>query len=66
MKHHIMIALGLLMTVIFGYRMADAILTPGLGGLELYLAGGLILAGWLIFAGLKERRFARNESKSEG
>lgn len=61
MKHHIMIALGLLMAVIFGYRMANAILEPGLGLSELYLGGGLVLAAWLIFAGLKERRFARSQ-----
>ena len=61
MKHHIMIALGLLMTVIFGFRMANAVLEPGLGFSEAYLAGGLILAAWLIFAGLKERRFARSQ-----
>lgn len=62
MKHHIMIALGLLMAVVFGYRMANAILEPGLGLLEIYLAGGLVLAAWLIFGGLKERRAVRNET----
>ena len=62
MKHHIMIALGLLMAIVFGYRMANAILEPGLGLLEIYLAGGLVLAAWLIFGGLKERRAARTQT----
>ena len=63
MKHHIMIALGLLMTFIFGFRMANAVIDPGLGFRELYLAGGLFLAAWLILAGLKERRFARAQAQ---
>lgn len=63
MKHHIMIALGLLMTFIFGFRMANALIDPGLGFRELYLAGGLFLAAWLILAGLKERRFARAQAQ---
>lgn len=65
MKHHIMIAFGLLMAVVYSYRMANALLAPGLGVSELYLAGGLVIAAWLIFAGLKERRHARNRSESD-
>lgn len=59
MKHHIMIALGLLMAAIFAYLGAIAILEPGLGGREVYVAGGLILAVWLIFGGLAEWRALR-------
>jgi len=62
MKHHIMISMGILMAAIFSYRLANALVAPGFGGLELYLFGGIILAGWLIFAGLKERRAARSSS----
>lgn len=62
MKHHIMIALGLLMAVIFGYRAAMALLEPGLGVREAYLLGGLVIAAWLIFSGLKERRYARSNA----
>lgn len=65
MKHHIMIALGLLMTFIFGFRMAGAIVEPGFGFRELYLAGGLVLAAWLILAGLKERRYARAQAQDK-
>ena len=65
MKHHIMIAFGLLMAVVYSYRMANALMAPGLGTSELYLAGGLVIAAWLIFAGLKERRHARARSRSD-
>ncbi|MEL6724428.1 MAG: hypothetical protein AAFZ74_08590 [Pseudomonadota bacterium] len=64
MKHHIMIALGILMAVIFSFRMANAIVAPGLGISELYLLGGIVLAVWLIFAGLKERRYARGQGQN--
>ncbi|MEL7446944.1 MAG: hypothetical protein AAGK02_14230 [Pseudomonadota bacterium] len=60
MKHHIMIALGLLLLVIFAYRGALALAAPGLGVLEAYIAGGLVLGGWLIRAGLAERRGHRS------
>lgn len=56
MKHHIMIALGLLMGVLFAFRMADAILEPGLGGREAYLAGGLLIAAYLTYSGWREWR----------
>ncbi len=63
MKHHIMIALGILMALIFSYRLANAVIAPGLGFSELYLAGGIVIAGWLITSGLKERRDARRKSQ---
>lgn len=59
MKHHIMIALGLLMAVIFSYRLAGAIMVPGLALHELYLFGGIVIAAWLIASGLRERRHTR-------
>lgn len=65
MKHHIMIALGLLMAVVFSYRFANAILAPGFGISELYLAGGIVIAAFLIFGGLKERRHARDQSQNQ-
>ena len=55
MKSHIMIALGLLMAAVFSYRLANALLAPGIGWLELYLFGGIIIAAALIFGGLRER-----------
>lgn len=65
MKHHIMIALGLLMAAIFSFRLANALLTPGLGISELYLTGGMIIAGLLLFNGLKLRRDARRTRDQE-
>lgn len=64
MKHHIMIALGLLMTAMFSYRLSSALLSPGLGVSEVYLFGGIVIAAALIFSGLKERRRARAQSKA--
>ncbi|MEM6653935.1 MAG: hypothetical protein AAGA72_17335 [Pseudomonadota bacterium] len=65
MKHHIMIALGILMACIFSYRLANAILTPGWGLPELYLFGGIVIAVVLIFGGLKERRYVREQSQNQ-
>lgn len=65
MKHHIMIALGLLMAVIFSYRLANALLAPGLGISELYLFGGIVIAAFLIFGGLKERRRVRDQAQNQ-
>ncbi|MEM7640039.1 MAG: hypothetical protein AAF269_13370 [Pseudomonadota bacterium] len=65
MKHHIMIAMGLLMAAVFSFRLATALLAPGLGLSELYLFGGVIIAAALIFGGLRERRIARTQSRSE-
>ena len=64
MKHHIMIALGLLMAAVFSFRLANALLAPGFGILEFYLFGGIVIAAALIFFGLKERRQARAQSKT--
>lgn len=63
-KHHIMISLGLLMAAVFSFRFANALLAPGLGILELYLFGGIVIAAALIFFGLKERRQVRAQSKT--
>ena len=65
MKHHIMIALGLLMAVVFSFRLANALMVPGLGGAELYLFGGIVIAGALIFFGLKERRDAQDRDAAD-
>jgi len=65
MKHHIMIALGLLMAAVFSFRLATALLAPGMGLSELYLLGGIIIAAALIFGGLKERRNTRARSQSD-
>ena len=59
MKHHIMIALGLVLGLSFALRLARAVLTPGLGMSEAYLAGGLVLSVWLIIGGLAEWRHVR-------
>lgn len=63
MKHHLMIALGLLMAVVFSFRLANALMAPGLGISELYLAGGLVIAGLLVFFGLRDRRHARDQRR---
>jgi FtsH-binding integral membrane protein len=65
MKHHLMIALGLLMAAVFSYRLANALLIPGIGGSELYLFGGVVIAALLIFLGLKERRHARAQAQGK-
>lgn len=59
MKHHIMIALGLLMAVLFAFRMADALGEPGIGGREAYLAGGLLIAAYLVYSGWLEWKAAK-------
>ncbi|GAB5456564.1 MAG: hypothetical protein Hens2KO_27930 [Henriciella sp.] len=63
MKHHLMIAMGLLMAAVFSYRLANALLAPGFGISEVYLGGGVVIAGALIYFGLKERRAARASSQ---
>lgn len=63
MKHHIMIALGLLMAMVFSFRLANAVLAPGWGFVELYLFGGILIAAILIFSGLKERRHAQEKAE---
>lgn len=64
MKHHIMLALGILLGLVFAVRLAVAILEPGLGVRELYLMGGLVLSAWLILGGLAEWRHARGAGKT--
>ena len=59
------LSLGLLMAAVFSYRLASALLAPGLGLLELYLFGGILIAAALIFGGLKERRHAREQSPDQ-
>lgn len=59
MKHHIMIALGLLMLVVFTIQAVEAFQAPGLGFKEVYTVGGFILAAWLIRAGFSEWRQSR-------
>jgi threonine/homoserine/homoserine lactone efflux protein len=61
MKHHIMIALGILMALLFAFRMANALIEPGLGFRELYLAGGLLIAGYLMYSGWREWRAFKAE-----
>lgn len=65
MKHHLMIALGLLMAAVFSFRFANAVLVPGWGLSELYLLGGIVIGGLLIFSGLKERRQARDQASGK-
>ncbi|MBO6690114.1 MAG: hypothetical protein JJ931_11190 [Henriciella sp.] len=65
MKHHIMIALGILMAMVFSFRLANALLAPGLGFSELYLFGGIVIAAFLIFFGLRERRAIQNSSQNK-
>ena len=54
-----MIALGLLMAILFSWRGAQALLAPGFGVAEIYNAGGLVLAGWLLYSGISEWRAER-------
>ena len=63
MKHHIMIALGLLMAAVFSFRLAHALTDPGIGGLEVYLSGGILISALLLFFGLKERAASRDSSQ---
>lgn len=65
MKHHIMLALGLLMAIVFSMKGASAFLSPGLGVADAYAVGGLILAATLIFNGLSEWRRVRSEGSTE-
>lgn len=59
MKSHLFIASGLLMAAVFFMRGLDALSNPGLGLREMYIIGGFLIAGGLIYAGLKERRQRR-------
>lgn len=62
MKAHVMLSLGLLLAVIFAYRSVLAFAEPGLGAQEAYLAGGLVLSGWLIRGGFAEWRHAHQHA----
>ncbi len=53
------------MAAIFSFRLAHALLARGIGVLELYLFGGIVIAAALIFFGLKERRQVRAQSKTD-
>ena len=59
MKHHIMIALGLLMLVVFTIQAVEAFKAPGLGFKEVYTIGGFILSAWLIKAGFTEWKHSK-------
>lgn len=63
MKAHLTLAIGILMAAIFAYRAANAFLEPGLGLLEAYVLGGLILAGWMMFSGSRELLERRRASR---
>ena len=60
-----MITLGLVLGLTFALRLARAILTPGLGTSEAYLAGGMVLSVWLIIGGLAEWREVRANRPSD-
>ena len=64
MKHHIMLVVGLVMAAIFAFQGAVALMTPGFGVWEAYIAGGLVLAGLILRKGLLLRREARGDSPS--
>ncbi|MCI4645616.1 MAG: hypothetical protein MRY64_12625 [Hyphomonadaceae bacterium] len=59
MKHHIMIALGLLMLVVFTIQAVEAFQAPGLGLREVYVLGGFVLSAWLIRSGFNEWKQSR-------
>lgn len=59
MKHHVMLALGFLMIAIFLFQGLDVLRAPGHGIEEVYVAGGLVLGGWLLMGGRSEWRAAR-------
>lgn len=56
MKSHLFISSGLLIAAIFFMRGLEALAEPGLGGREVYILGGFLVAGLLIYAGWKERK----------
>lgn len=65
MKSHVMISVGLLLAAIFGFRLANALVTLEFGFHEIYLLGGLGIAGWLIMGGLNERRAIQASRKQK-
>ncbi|MEM7493095.1 MAG: hypothetical protein AAF296_06900 [Pseudomonadota bacterium] len=62
MKHHVMMAMGLLMAAIFSFMMANALVKPGLGIAEAYYAGGLAIAGFLLHGGWREWQATKAEA----
>jgi len=56
MKKHIFIALGILLAMIFMIRAFDAIRSPHSLWQSLYICGGFILSGLLIYRGIKDFR----------
>ncbi|MEP3891399.1 MAG: hypothetical protein ABJN69_13150 [Hellea sp.] len=56
MKSHLFIATGLLIAAIFVMRGLEALAEPGLGFRELYILGGFLVAGLLVYAGYKARK----------
>ncbi|PHR61936.1 MAG: hypothetical protein COA43_01825 [Robiginitomaculum sp.] len=63
MKHHLMIALGLILAIIFIIRGAEAFAQPGLGIRELYVLGGFIFSGILLWKGFRDWREAKNTKR---
>jgi hypothetical protein len=60
LKSHVMMAFGLLMAAIYAVRLASGFsLSDGVDLGEVYLIGGLGLAGALLWSGWKERRYAK-------
>ena len=59
MKHHVFIAFGLTLGLIFVFQGLDAIRSPGMGLNEIYVLGGFIFSGLLIRQGLKDRKDAK-------
>ena len=56
MRSHLFIATGLLVAAIFFTRGLDALAAPGIGFRELYILGGFLVAGLLIYTGFKVRK----------
>lgn len=60
LKSHVMMAFGLLMAAIYAVRFASGFsLSNGVDLGEVYLIGGMGLAGALLWSGWKERRHAK-------
>lgn len=56
-----MFATGLLMAAIFGYRLAIGLAEPTWGWHQLYLLGGLIIAGLLFKGAIAERQQTKQD-----
>ncbi|MEE9272196.1 MAG: hypothetical protein V3U57_02845 [Robiginitomaculum sp.] len=65
MKHHIMIAFGFVLTIIFIIRAAGALAEPGWGMQEVYVLGGFVFCSILLWRGIRDFREARRESKKD-